>query len=110
MRKILLAFCLVVGGCTAAQTTTATQDIQQAFTVLASACADAQIALATAQGTVKGGALSTVNSIGGYIQQGCGTAASAQKLASDPTSLQWLGQMIGVLNTLAPASAPATGA
>ena len=72
MRKILLAFCLVVGGCTAAQTTTATQDIQQAFTVLASACADAQIALATAQGTVKGGALNTVNSIGSYIQQGCG--------------------------------------
>ena len=89
-----------IAACSTSSTTTATTDVQTALTVLASACSAAQTALGIAQATVKGGAANTVATYGSYINAGCSTAAAAQKLAADPTSTQWLGQMIGALNML----------
>jgi len=98
-RTLLIA--LLVAGCSTAQQQTAQTDINAVFTSLAGACVAAKTALTTAQQVAKGGALNTVNSYQPYIDNSCATVAMVSKLATDPSSLQWLGQIIGSLNTIA---------
>ena len=65
---------------------------------LTMACNDA-LAVANLAGLVPG-----VGTIVPYITAGCATAEGVARLAADPTSTQWLGQLIGMIRALATAA------
>lgn len=89
-----------VAACSSTQLQTAQMAGADAARVIQLACQDAQAVTAQAQAELHGGALGTANSIGAYIAAGCGTADAVAKLASDPTSPQWIGQLIGRIEAL----------
>lgn len=45
-----------------------------------------------------------VGAIVPYITVGCATAEGLTKLAADPTSVQWVGELVGKIKALAGAS------
>ncbi len=64
---------------------------------LQAACTDA-IAIANIAGLVPG-----VGAIVPYITAGCATAEGIARLAADPSSTQWLGELVGKIKALAAA-------
>lgn len=89
---------LALWGCTAAQTTQVQSTAGQVDTALQSACTDALL-VANIAGLVPG-----VGAIIPYINAGCATADGIAKLAADPTSAAWLGQLTGEIKQLAAAA------
>ncbi len=63
--------------------------------VLAAAC-DSAVKLTLVAGLIPG-----VGAIVPYINEGCRTADGLAKLAADPTSLEWLGELKGKITMLA---------
>lgn len=88
------ALCLSVAGCAglAEQINAGAARIDP---VLQTACNDA-LMVANLAGLVPG-----VGAIVPYITAGCATAEGLTKLAADPTSTAWLGQLTGMVKALA---------
>jgi len=84
--------------CTPAQIQTATTEISAGITA---ACGDATQTLAVAQTQAKGGALNTVNNLAPYVIGACATAQAVAALAQNSGTLQWLGQLTGMLSATA---------
>ena len=107
-RRLPIAFALsgalALGACTTAQLQTAVTAAQQD---IVTACNDAHTVVGQAQAQLKGGALDTANNIGAYVAGACGSAEGIAAVASSPTGLQWLGQLIGAVKALINPAAPA---
>lgn len=105
MRKILivatfaLALPLALSACSDQQLAKTQADISGGATaaqpLLQTACADA-LSLANIAGLIPG-----VGAIIPYITAGCATAQGLAKLAADPSSTQWVGQLIGQVKAVA---------
>lgn len=115
MGRILLAAltALALASCSATSTQTAATVATAVASSIAPACATASQTLGVAQGTVKGGALNTVNSIGTYVTAACATGEAMAAIATNPDTVAWLGQLNAGLGALvqaakAPSSAPAS--
>lgn len=97
IRSATIACVVALVACTPAQQTAFTTGAASAEATLHTACADA-MAIANIAGLIPG-----VGAIVPYINAGCGTAEGIAKLAADPTSTQWVGQLIGKVQALASA-------
>lgn len=98
MKKLIaLACALSLAGCSAAQQQAFTNGAASVQPALQAACIDA-MAIANIAGLVPG-----VGAIVPYINAGCGTAEGLVKLAADPSSIEWVGQLSGQIKTLASA-------
>lgn len=86
---------IAMSGCSTAQQAQFSRAAARADQVLQAACSDA-LALGNIAGLVPG-----VGAIIPYINAGCATADGLAKLASDPSSTQWVGQLIGQVKALA---------
>lgn len=75
--------------------------LANATALVTAACADAQKAGTQAGLMALGGAALTVSGINTYVNAGCATAETIAALVKDSSSLQWLGQQQGALQTLA---------
>ena len=64
------------------------------------ACTDATSVGAQAQAQAKGGALNTVNSIVGYVNSVCSSADKVAAAATNPSTVQWVGQLAGELQAI----------
>jgi outer membrane murein-binding lipoprotein Lpp len=97
MRKIIFVTGAVVllSGCTSLG-----QYLTSASSLVQTACNGVEAVKADAQANVKGGAANTVSGIAAYVDAGCSAADKVAAIASDPNTLQWLGQMQGQLQTL----------
>lgn len=97
MRKhitaVALAAGLALGGCSSMSQFT--QGAAKVEPKLAAACQDAML-VANIAGLVPG-----VGAVVPYITAGCATADGLAKLAADPNSVQWVGELIGKIKTLA---------
>jgi hypothetical protein len=90
--------CTMLIGCTSTQVT----DTANAGKL---ACTDAMGAASLAQTQLKGGALATANGIIPYVQAACVGGNLLASLATDPTTLNWLGTLTGMLKaTVKPAA------
>lgn len=94
-KGIWFAIGLGLAGCSAQGLSDLASTANRIAPELQSACNDA-LAVANLAGLVPG-----VGAIVPYINAGCATAQGLTKLAADPTSLQWLGQLIGQGKALA---------
>jgi len=116
MKLWKLAFLAVIVGlaafrCTPAQIQTATTEISAG---IQAACGDANNALAVGQAVAKGGALNTVNNLAPYVIGACATASAVAALAQNSGTLQWIGQLTGMLSATtatspAPSNPPSAG-
>lgn len=89
---------LILTACTTAQVNQAQQDAAAVAAKVQAACAVAMPLAGLAAGVPTVGPF-----IAAGVQVGCGTAAGLAKLASDPTSVAWLNQQIGLLRAALPA-------
>lgn len=86
---------LALAGCSPAQLAQFSSTASNVSSALTMACNDA-ITAANIAGLVPG-----VGAIVPYINAGCATGEGIAKLAADPSSTAWLGQMTGEIKTLA---------
>lgn len=84
---LIVGLPLLLAACSSAQLKQAQDVAGKVDSVLTTACTDA---LAVA---------GLVPAIGLYITAGCATAEGIAKLAADPTSAQWLGELIGKIKS-----------
>jgi hypothetical protein len=108
MRKLILASAAVaaltgLAACTTAQVQTTTAAVN-------TACQEALASASLAQGSLKGGALNTANSIATYVTAGCAGEQAIAAIANDPSTLAWLGQLKGQLDALKATQAAAPNA
>lgn len=95
MKQLAIASLFVLGGCTPAQQQAFTSGAASIQPALQTACTDA-MAIANIAGLVPG-----VGAIVPYLNAGCGTAEGLVKLAADPSSTEWVGQLSGQIKALA---------
>lgn len=89
---VSLALLIAIGACAPAQ-------VAQVEPALDAACSDA-MALAPLAALVPQAA-----AIVPFVMAGCSTAEGVAKLAADPSSTQWVGQLIGQIKAVLPAKA-----
>lgn len=94
-QTIMIAGALFLAGCTTAQLGQFSGGAARVEPALEAACSEATT-LANIVGLVPG-----VGAIVPYISVGCGTAEGLAKLAADPTSTQWVGELTGKIKVLA---------
>lgn len=92
LATLAVGVALIVTACTTAQVDRAQQDIAKVNTAVQQACAVAMPLAGLATPLPVAGPY-----IAAGVQVGCGTAAGLAKLASDPTSVAWLNQQVGLL-------------
>jgi hypothetical protein len=98
MKQIIAAAgLLALAGCSSDQLGKFTAGAAKVEPALQSAC-DTAVALSTVAGLVPG-----VGAIVPYISVACRTAEGFAKLAADPSSAEWLGQLSGQIKGLAAA-------
>lgn len=97
MKHLVIGSLLVLGACTPAQQQAFTSGAASVQPALQTACTDA-MAIANIAGLVRG-----VGAIVPYLNAGCGTAEGLVKLAADPSSTEWVGQLSGQIKGLASA-------
>lgn len=101
MRIAKLSYALIALGlsaCSAAQTAQVETTAGKVDAALQIACSDA-LAVANLAGLVPG-----VGAVIPYINVGCATADGLAKLAADPSSAAWVGQLTGMVKGLASAA------
>lgn len=64
------------------------------------ACTDATDVAGKAQTQAKGGALNTVNNIVSYVNSVCSTATTVANAAQDPSTIQWVSNLAGMLKAI----------
>jgi len=78
--------------------------VQTVAADVATACSVASQAAGIAKGTVKGGALATVDNLTAYVTGACGTAEAVAAVAQQPGTVAWLNQIAGGLGALTQAA------
>lgn len=86
---------LALNNCSTAQLSAFSSSAARVEPALAAACVTAT-SLATVAGLVPG-----VGAILPYITVGCSTAEGLARLAADPSSVEWVGQLSGQIKALA---------
>lgn len=100
MCKLILAASIVaLAACSNIGSTLATISAD-----VATACSVASQAAGIAKGTVKGGALNTVDNLSAYVSGACGTAEAIAAVASNAGTVAWLNQLAGGLGALTQAA------
>lgn len=96
----ILVACLALGACSTVQLDSAVAIAGTISAATQAACTDAQSVGSQAQTQAKGGALNTVNNLVSYVDSVCSTATTVAKAASDPSTVQWVSNLAGMLKAI----------